>query len=85
MDTNGCQLCEFREAKNSPHSPQVEKFNFCKKFAQRRVVKANPLSCSAYGECNCCSRGAEETIRLEVKVTELCEPTGDVIYKYIYI
>jgi len=38
-------------------------------------------SCSAIGESNCCSSGAEETFRLEVKVTELCEPTGDVMYK----
>jgi len=26
----------------------------------------------------------ETVIQTEVKVTELCEPTGDVMYKYIY-
>jgi len=30
-----------------------------------------PISVETDGECNCCSDGAEETFRLEVKVTEL--------------
>jgi len=28
---------------------------------------------------------SDVTVTSSVKVTELCEPTGDVMYKYIYI
>jgi len=39
-------------------------------------------SCSSVGESNFCSDGAgrDSYSDVEVKVTELCEPTGDVMY-----
>jgi len=48
-----------------------------KSVARRRDAKANQRG-DALVEL-------EETFRLEVTVTELSEPTGDVMYMYIYI
>jgi len=39
------------------------------------------LRCSALMNLTAALVELEETFRLEVKVTELCEPTGDVMYK----
>jgi len=47
-------------------------FNFVEKMCPTPSCESqSALSCSAGGESNCCSSGAEETFRLEVKVTEL--------------
>jgi len=58
------------------NSPQVEK------FARRRVSESQSASSgSSVGESNCCSSGAGRDSYSDV---ELREPTGDVMYKYIY-
>jgi len=69
---------------NSLHSLLVEIFKLAKNLLSCESQSA--LRCSAVGESNCCSSGAGSRSRsdVEVKVTELCEPTGDVMYRYIY-
>ncbi|TNN44407.1 hypothetical protein EYF80_045400 [Liparis tanakae] len=60
---------------------ELKYLNFGNKIRPKPSCESqSELSCSSIGECNCCSSGAEETFRQEVKVPDLGEPPGDVMY-----